>query len=59
MKYISVDDDWILRATGDFGCRQLTLFSSGVLASLPDRSIQPSSDALRISPNAAIVASHC
>ncbi len=40
VKYICVDDDWILRATGDFGCRQLTLFSSGVLASLPE-SIDP------------------
>ena len=40
VKYISVDDDWIMRATGDLGWRQLTLLSSGVLASLPavDRS---------------------
>lgn len=35
VKYISVDDDWIMRATGDLGWRQLTLLSSGVLAVLP------------------------
>jgi Phosphotransferase enzyme family len=35
VKYISVDDDWIMRATGDYGCRQLTLLSCGVLESLP------------------------
>jgi hypothetical protein len=35
VKYISVDDDWIMRATGDLGWRQLTLLSSGVLAALP------------------------
>jgi hypothetical protein len=35
LKYISVDDDWIMRATGDLGCRQLTLLSSGVLTALP------------------------
>jgi Phosphotransferase enzyme family len=35
VKYTSVDDDWIMRATGDLGCRQLALLSSGVLASLP------------------------
>ena len=36
VKYISVDDDWIMRATGDLGWRQLALLSSGVLAALPD-----------------------
>jgi hypothetical protein len=36
VKYISVDSDWIMRATGDLGRRQLTLLSSGVLAALPD-----------------------
>jgi hypothetical protein len=36
VKYICVDDDWIMRATGDLGCRQLTLLTSGVLASLPE-----------------------
>ena len=35
VKYISVDDDWIMRATGDLGRRQLTLLSSGVLTALP------------------------
>jgi len=35
VKYAIVDDDWIMRATGDLGCRQLTLLSSGVLGSLP------------------------
>lgn len=35
VKYISVDDDWIMRATGDLGGRQLTLVSSGVLSTLP------------------------
>lgn len=35
VKYISVDDDWIMRATGDLGWRQFTLWSSGVLAALP------------------------
>jgi len=36
VKYISVDNDWIMRATGDLGRRQLALLSSGVLAALPD-----------------------
>jgi hypothetical protein len=35
LKYISVDEDWIMRATGDLGGRQLTLLSSGVLGALP------------------------
>jgi len=35
LKYISVDDDWIMRASGDLHCRQLTLFESGVLDRLP------------------------
>jgi hypothetical protein len=35
VKYISVDDDWIMRATGDLGRRQLALLSSGVLTALP------------------------
>ena len=35
VKYISVDDDWIMRATGDLGWRQLTLLSCGVLNELP------------------------
>ena len=35
LKYLSVDDDWIMRASGDLRCRQLTLFESGVLDRLP------------------------
>jgi hypothetical protein len=35
VKYTCVDDDWIMRATGDLHCRQLTLFASDVLDSLP------------------------
>jgi Phosphotransferase enzyme family len=35
VKYSSLDDDWIMRATGDLGWRQLTLLSSGVLDALP------------------------
>jgi hypothetical protein len=35
LKYISVDDDWIMRATGDLGWRQLTLLSSDLLSALP------------------------
>ncbi len=35
VKYTCVDDDWIMRATGDLHCRQLTLFTSGVLDVLP------------------------
>jgi hypothetical protein len=36
VKYISVDDDWIMRGTGDLNCRQLTLFSSSTLDMLPE-----------------------
>jgi Phosphotransferase enzyme family len=35
VKYTCVDDDWIMRATGDLHCRQLTLFASDVLDLLP------------------------
>src|ERR1700690_514174 len=35
VKYTCVDDDWIMRATGDLHCRQLTLFTSGLLDALP------------------------
>jgi hypothetical protein len=35
LKYICVDDDWIMRATGDLDCRVLRLFSSDVLTDLP------------------------
>lgn len=36
LKYLCVDDDWIMRATGDLGCRLLTLVASGVIDSLPE-----------------------
>lgn len=36
VKYVCVDDDWILRATGDLHCRQLQLFGSAVLQRLPE-----------------------
>jgi hypothetical protein len=35
LKYLCVDDDWIMRATGDVGCRVLTLIASGVIDQLP------------------------
>lgn len=35
VKYLCVDDDWIMRASGDLHCRQLTLFASSTLAALP------------------------
>lgn len=35
VKYLCVDDDWIMRATGDLHCRQLTLFASSTLDALP------------------------
>ena len=35
LKYVCVDDDWIMRASGDLHCRQLTLFETGVLDHLP------------------------
>jgi aminoglycoside phosphotransferase (APT) family kinase protein len=35
VKYVCVDDDWIMRATGDLHCRQLTLLTSGTLDRLP------------------------
>lgn len=36
VKYIAVEDDWIMRATGDLGRRQLTLLSSHMLTALPE-----------------------
>jgi hypothetical protein len=36
VKYVCVDDDWILRATGDLHCRQLELFGSTLLHRLPE-----------------------
>jgi hypothetical protein len=35
VKYVSVDHDWIMRASGDLNCRQLTLFASGLMDRLP------------------------
>jgi hypothetical protein len=35
VKYSSLDNDWIMRATGDLNSRQLTLLMSGVLDTLP------------------------
>lgn len=35
VKYLCVDDDWLMRASGDLHCRQLTLMASSVLKSLP------------------------
>ena len=46
VKYISVEDDWIMRATGDLGRRQLNLLASDVLAAL--RSL-PGCDLARMS----------
>jgi hypothetical protein len=35
VKYLHVDDDWIMRSTGDLGCRPLTVWRSGLLDRLP------------------------
>src|SRR5579859_4998750 len=35
LKYVSVDDDWIMRASGDIDCRMLRLFRSDVIDRLP------------------------
>lgn len=35
VKYVSVDNDWLMRASGDLNCRQLTLFASGLMDRLP------------------------
>jgi Phosphotransferase enzyme family len=36
LKYLCVDDDWIMRGTGDLDCRVLTLIESGVVDQLPE-----------------------
>lgn len=36
LKYLCVDDDWIMRGTGDLDCRVLTLIESGVVDKLPE-----------------------
>ena len=35
VKYLCVDDDWIMRGTGDLACRVLSLIQSGVLDEVP------------------------
>jgi hypothetical protein len=35
VKYMSVDDDWIMRATGDVGLRERQLWSSYIVSRLP------------------------
>ena len=35
VKYSSLENDWIMRATGDLGGRQLRLLTSPVLNTLP------------------------
>jgi hypothetical protein len=35
VKYLHVDDDWIMRCTGDLMARPLTMWSSGLLDALP------------------------
>src|SRR5262245_11820862 len=35
VKYLHLDDDWIMRATGDFRCRPLLVWQSGLLADCP------------------------
>ncbi len=36
LKYMCVDDDWIMRGTGDLDCRVLTLIQSGIVDQLPE-----------------------
>lgn len=35
VKYLALDDDWIMRATGDLRCRPLLVWQSGLLDRLP------------------------
>jgi len=35
VKHVSVENDWIMRATGDIGCRPLLVWRSGLLARVP------------------------
>ncbi len=35
LKYLCVDDDWIVRGTGDLNCRVLTLIESGLFDQVP------------------------
>lgn len=36
VKYLHVDDDWIMRAGGDVGCRPLQVWRSGLLDRVPE-----------------------
>lgn len=36
LKHLSIDDDWIMRATGDYRCRPIIVWESGLLDQLPD-----------------------
>jgi hypothetical protein len=35
IKHVSIDNDWIMRATGDLGCRPLLVWRSGLLEQVP------------------------
>jgi hypothetical protein len=35
VKYLHVDDDWIMRSTGDLACRPVTVWRAGILDRLP------------------------
>jgi hypothetical protein len=35
LKHVSIDSDWIMRATGDLGCRPLLIWRSGLLQRVP------------------------
>jgi hypothetical protein len=35
VKYLHVDDDWIMRSTGDLACRPVTVWRSGILDRVP------------------------
>jgi hypothetical protein len=35
LKYVSLDDDWIMRGTGDLDCRALRFFSSPLIDGIP------------------------
>jgi hypothetical protein len=37
LKYVSLDDDWIMRGTGDLDCRALRFFSSKLIDRIPER----------------------
>lgn len=36
LKYVSIDDDWIMRGTGDLDCRALRFFSSKLVDLVPE-----------------------